>query len=81
MALLESQMTEQMRLNQSYNLSPTDPLVIKSEPINKVDDFKFLGSLVESTQRNVLVWIGLAWAAFDKLNEMFRSNSSTLRSV
>ena len=40
------QKAEQMRLNQSSNLSPTDPLAIKGQPINIVDDFKYLGSYV-----------------------------------
>ena len=40
---IDVQKTEQMRLNQTTNLSPTDPLVIKGQPINIVDDFKYLG--------------------------------------
>ena len=67
-ALLENvQKTEQMRLNQSFNLSPTDPLTIKGQPINIVEDFKYLESYVGSTDRDIKVWIGLAWAAFAKL--------------
>ena len=56
-----------MRLNQSSNLSPADPLTIKGQPINIVEDFKYLGSYVGSTERDVKVRIGLAWAAFAKL--------------
>ena len=44
------QKTEKMRLNQSSNLSSTDPLVIKSQPIKIFDDFKYLGTLVLTTQ-------------------------------
>ena len=59
-----------MRLNQSTNLWPTDPLAIKGQPINIVDDFKYLGSYVGSTERDVKVRIGLAWTAFDKLKSI-----------
>ena len=36
--------TEQMRLNKPANLSTVDHLVINDQPINKVDDFKYIGS-------------------------------------
>ena len=62
-----------MRLNQSSNLSPTDPLTIKGQPINIVEDFKYLGSYVGSTERDVKVRIGLAWAAFSKIKSILRS--------
>ena len=61
-----------MWLNQSSNLSPTDPLVIKGLPINIVDYFKYLGSYVGSTERDVKVRIGLKWAAFAKLKSILR---------
>ena len=67
------QKTERMRLNQSYNLSLTDPLAIKGQPINIVDDLKYLGSYVGSTERDVKVRIGLARAALPKLKSIFRS--------
>ena len=49
------QKTEQMRLNQSSNLSPTDPLAIKGQPINIVEDFK---NQVSQTQTNIKVTEG-----------------------
>ena len=51
-----------MRLNQSFILQPNDPLVVKGQPINIFDYFKRLGSYVGSTERNVKVRIGPAWA-------------------
>ena len=57
---------------QSPNLSPTDPLFIKSQPINIVNEFKYLGSYVRSTEREVKVRIGLVWAAFAKLKSILR---------
>ena len=62
-----------MSLNQSFNLSSTDPLAIKGQPINIVEDFKYLGSYIGSTELDVYVRIGLAWAAFFKLKSILRS--------
>ena len=67
------QKTEQMRLNQSSILSQNDPLVIKGQQINIVDDFKYLGSYVGSTEHDVKVRIGFAWAAFAKVKSILRS--------
>ena len=47
------QKTEQMRLNQSSNLSPTYPLAMKGQLINIVDDFKYLGYYVGLTEHDV----------------------------
>ena len=62
-----------MRLNQSLILSPNDPLVIEIKPINIVDDFKYPGSYVGSTERDFKVRIALAWAAFAKIKSILRS--------
>ena len=64
-----------MRLNQPSIMLPNNPLVIKGQPINIVDDFKYLGSYVELTEYDVKVRIGLAWAPFSKLKPI-----STLQS-
>ena len=72
-----------MRPNQSSNLSPTDQLAIKGQQINIVVYFKYLGSYVGSTERDVKVRIGLALAAFAKLKSIIRSHKFklNLRSV
>ena len=72
------QKTEQMRLNKPANLSTVDHLVINDQPFNIVDDFKYLGSYVDSTEHDVQVRIGLAWAAFAKLKSILRSPKPTL---
>ena len=51
--MINVQKSEQMRLNQSSTLSFTDLLAIEGQPINIVDDFKYLVSYVGSTQRDV----------------------------
>ena len=62
-----------MRLNKPANLSTVDHLVIKDQPVNIVDDFKYLVSYVGFTEHDVQVRIGLAWAAFAKLKSILRS--------
>ena len=67
------QKTEQMKLYQSSILSSNGPLVIKGQQINIVDDLKYLGSYVGSTEHDVKVRIGFAWAAFAKVKSILRS--------
>ena len=65
--------TEQMRLNQPSDSPPAPKLVIDGEEIAIVDDFKYLGSYVGSTEHDINVRIGLAWTAFAKLKKILRS--------
>ena len=44
-----------MRLNNSANLQTVEHLVINDQPINKVDDFKYLESYVGSTEHDVFL--------------------------
>ena len=62
-----------MRLNQSPIFWPNDPLVIKSNEVNIVDDFKYLGSYVGSTEHDVKVRVELAWVAFAEVKSILRS--------
>ena len=62
-----------MQLNKPANLPTVDHLVINDQPINIVDDFKYLGSYVGSTEHDVQVRIGLAWTALAKLKSILRS--------
>ena len=67
------QKTDQMRLNKPANLSSVDHLVKNDQFINIVDDFKYIGSYVDSTEHDVQFHIGLAWAAFAKLKTILRT--------
>ena len=49
-----------MWLNKQANLKTVDHLVIKNKPINIIDDFKYLGSYVFSTEHDMQVRIGVA---------------------
>ena len=62
-----------MRLNQSSILSPNDALVIKGQHINKVDDFKYLGSYVVSTERDVKFRLDLHGQHLPKVKSILRS--------
>ena len=62
-----------MRLNQPSDSPPAPKLVIDGEEIAIVDDFKYLGSYVGSTEHDINVRIGLAWTAFAKLKKILRS--------
>jgi exonuclease III len=69
--------TEQMRLNQPEG-APAPNLVIDGEEIAIVEDFKYLGSYVKSTEHDIEVRIGLAWGAFAKLKTILRSPMTKL---
>ena len=69
--------TEQMRLNQPLISSspPPPPLLIDDQPIKIVDEFKYLGSYMGSTDKDVHNRIALAWVAFTKLKPILTSRS------
>jgi hypothetical protein len=58
--------TEQMRLNLPANSNIPAP-TINGEPIAVVNDFKYLGSYMSSSEKDVNNRITLAWVAFHKL--------------
>ena len=39
-------------------------LSVLSGPIKKVDDFKYLGSYIMNSQKDISVRIGIAWASY-----------------
>ena len=47
--------------------------------MNKVEDFKYLGSYVGSTEKDIDARIGLAWSAFDKLREILTAPKLPIR--
>jgi hypothetical protein len=75
--------TEQMRLNlptwyspmPSSIYNPPPPLLIDGQPIAIVNEFKYLGSYMGSTEKDVCFRIGMAWAAFNKLRTILTSRS------
>ena len=70
--------TEQMRLNPSNDAPQPAPLQIDGQDIAVVDDFKYLGSHMESSERDINVRIGLAWGAFNKLKSVLSAQKLNL---
>ena len=46
----------------------------KNKPIKQVDDFQYLGSWLNTTQRDVEGHISKAWAAYKRMNIIWKSN-------
>jgi hypothetical protein len=67
--------TEQMRLNVPANQQPPPNLTIDGQEIAIVDDFKYLGSYVGSSEKDINIRIGLAWGAFNKLRSLLTSKT------
>jgi len=72
---INDQKTEQMRQNIPDTCEPPPTLRIDGQPIKIVDEFKYLGSYVGDTERDVYNRIALAWAAFNKLKPILTSRS------
>ena len=52
---------------------PPPPLTINNEKIEIVDEFKYLGSYMNSTDKDINTRIGLAWSAFEKLKSILKA--------
>jgi len=64
-----------MILNRTTNSQPLSPPLLDGKPIEVVEDFKYLGSYIGSTDKDVSNRIGLAWAAFAKLKPILLSRT------
>ena len=62
----------------AYNLPPEHPPLRTTEgaALRKVNDFKYLGSWVNSTDRDVKVRKALAWRALNDLSKVWKSSLS-----
>jgi hypothetical protein len=49
------------------------PLTIDGQNIEVVEDFKYLGSFIASSEKDIKARIGLGWAAFNKLRTILTS--------
>ena len=58
----------------TINCNPGPGLKVNDTQIQHTTDFKYLGSLVQSSQRDLKRRKGLAWTAFWKLKQLWRSN-------
>ena len=67
--------TVQMRLNDDGN-EPN--IMIDNQPVEIANEFKYLGSHISSTEKDVNSRIALAWVAFDKLKDILRARTQKL---
>ena len=67
-----------MQLNQPEGAIATK-LVSDGQEIKVVDDFKYLGSHVGSTVKDISARIALAWVAFAKLKPILKASRPTLK--
>ena len=63
--------TEYMSINQDKNTRKTKSL--KDENIKEVEDFKYLGSFIGSTEHEVNIRIAKAWAALNSMKTIWKS--------
>ena len=75
---ISTEKTVQMRNNLPQNQDPPPNLVIDGHTIEIVEEFKYLGSYINSIEKDVNIRIALAWTAFDKLKSILRHRTSKL---
>ena len=68
--------TKEMIIN---NNTETQPLKLNNEEIEIVNDFKYLGSLVASSEKDIKCRKGQAWGAFWKMEKLWKSSIVDIR--
>ena len=53
-------------------------LSLNGENIEIVDDFKYLGSLVASSKKDIKIRKGQAWGAFWKMKQIWKANNISI---
>jgi hypothetical protein len=53
-------------------------IMIDNQPVEIANEFKYLGSHISSTEKDVNSRIALAWVAFDKLKDILRARTQKL---
>ena len=56
-----------------YNQPEGDLVTLNSGKLKMVDDFQYLGSRIASTEKDIIMRIGKAWSALQKLNVIWKS--------
>ena len=67
--------TKIMRLNEDPSQS-TIPLTLNGEVIDSVENFKYLGSQMQSTEKDFEVRKGQAWGAYRQLSNIWKSKTT-----
>ena len=58
----------------SYNQPDGDIITLEGNKLKQVDDFKYLGSWIQSSKRDMEIRIGQAWRALNKMEKVWKSN-------
>ncbi len=66
-----------MRLNEDPT-QPAIPLTLNGETIETVENFKYLGSQMESTEKDFEVRKGQAWGAYRQLSNIWKSKTTPI---
>lgn len=56
-----------------YNQDESDIVTLTGESLKCVDDFKYLGSWINSSEKDINTRIGMAWAAANKMDVIWKS--------
>ena len=62
-----------------FNIENSDSLVHDGHQIYKVEDLKYLGSYIISSEKDIEMRIGLTWTAFEKLRHILTSSKLDLK--
>ena len=57
-----------------YNQLDAELVTLKGKKLKRVDDFKYLGSWIKSSKKDLETRIWLAWNALNKMEKMWNSN-------
>ena len=57
-----------------YNQAEAELVTLDGKKLKQVEDFKYLGSWIASSKRDMEVRIGLAWKALNKMDKIWKSN-------
>ena len=68
--------TKYMSYNIPRPVNSDERVFVNGTPLEEVDDFKYLGSYIASTSRDINVRKGLAWKALQSLDAFWKSDMS-----
>lgn len=57
-----------------YNQADADLVTLEGKNLKQVEDFKYLGSWLQSSKRDMEIRIGQAWHALSKMDKLWKSN-------
>ena len=57
-----------------YNQPVGDLVTLVGNKLKQVDNFKYLGSWIQSSEKDMNIRIGQAWSALNKMMKVWKSN-------